>query len=150
MARASAPLASLEQPAHVAQRLWAGLLAQRHWRQRLDLRVFSQEPVQPKEDSVFPPSLWVRHSAAGLGLWSPRTWLRGNKPPAERAIRRTLTSNSLQTGCQTRSGLAVLLIKYSDGSGGTLIVSCHQPVGSPSGIFEGITATKGFVAFHER
>ena len=50
----------------------------------------------------------------------------------------------------TRSGLAILRITYSDGSGGTLLVSCHQPVGSPSGIFEGITATKGFVAFHER
>src|SRR6266436_3270189 len=50
----------------------------------------------------------------------------------------------------TRSGLAILSVKYSDGSRGTLLVSCHQPVGSPSGIFEGITATKGFVAFHER
>ena len=50
----------------------------------------------------------------------------------------------------TRSGLAILFVKYSDGSGGTLVVSCHQPVGSPSGIFEGITATKGFVDFYER
>ena len=33
---------------------------------------------------------------------------------------------------------------------GTLVISCHQPVGSPSGIFEGITAPKGFVGFHER
>jgi hypothetical protein len=50
----------------------------------------------------------------------------------------------------SRSGLAILSVKYSDGSRGTLVVSCHQPVGSPSGIFEGITATKGFVGFHER
>src|SRR4029077_285151 len=50
----------------------------------------------------------------------------------------------------TRSGLAILTVKYSDGSRGTLLVSCHQPVGSPTGVFEGITATKGFVAFHER
>ena len=50
----------------------------------------------------------------------------------------------------TRSGLAVLRVAYSDGSEGTLLVSCHQPVGSPSGIFEGITATKSFVPFHER
>ena len=53
-------------------------------------------------------------------------------------------------GANARSGLAVFLIKYSDGSLGTLTVSCHLPVGSPSGIFEGITATKGFVPFHER
>src|SRR6266849_6772778 len=50
----------------------------------------------------------------------------------------------------TRSGLVILSVKYSDGSRGTLAVSCHQPVGSPSGIFEGISATKGFVGFHER
>src|SRR5690242_9489690 len=100
MARALVPLVSLELPAHVARRLWAGLLAHQDWRERLDLQIFSPEPVRPKEDSAFPPSLWVRHSAAGLGLWSPRTWLRGNKPPAERAFTRTLTSNSLQTGCQ--------------------------------------------------
>ncbi|PYV98848.1 MAG: hypothetical protein DMG86_15425 [Acidobacteria bacterium] len=50
----------------------------------------------------------------------------------------------------SRSGLAILRVNYQDESGGTLVVSCHQPVGSPSGIFEGITATKGFVGFHER
>ena len=49
-----------------------------------------------------------------------------------------------------RSGLAILRIKYSDGSGGILIVSCHLPVGSPSGIFEGITATKGYVDYWDR
>ena len=53
-------------------------------------------------------------------------------------------------GPNARSGLAVFFIKYSDGTSGILTVSCHLPVGSPSGIFEGITATKGFVDFHER
>lgn len=50
----------------------------------------------------------------------------------------------------TRSGLAVLRIEYSDGSKGILIISCHQPVGSPSGLFEGITATKGYVDYWDR
>ena len=53
-------------------------------------------------------------------------------------------------GPNSRSGLAVFNIKYSDGSTGTLTISCHLPVGSPSGMFEGITAVKGFVTFHER
>jgi len=53
-------------------------------------------------------------------------------------------------GPNSRSGLAVFLIKYSDGTSGVLTVSCHLPVGSPSGIFEGITATKGFVDFYQR
>jgi hypothetical protein len=50
----------------------------------------------------------------------------------------------------TRSGLAVLRIEYSDGSKGILVVSCDQPVGSPSGLFEGITATKVYVDFWDR
>src|SRR5438132_11442457 len=98
MARAQAPLVSLELPARVAQRLWAGLLAQRHWRQRLDLQVFSQEPVRPKEESVLPLSLWVRHSAAGLGLWSPRTCCGGTDLRRHTLLHGTITSNSLQTG----------------------------------------------------
>ena len=49
-----------------------------------------------------------------------------------------------------RSGLAVLRIRYSDGSSGTLTISCHLPVGSPGVIFEGTTATKGFAGFWNR
>jgi hypothetical protein len=49
-----------------------------------------------------------------------------------------------------RSGLAVFKIAYDDGSTGTLIVSCDLPVGSPNDMFEGITATKGYVDYWER
>jgi hypothetical protein len=49
-----------------------------------------------------------------------------------------------------RSGLAVFKIAYDDGSNGTLIVSCDLPVGSPNDMFEGITATKGYVDYWER
>lgn len=45
------------------------------------------------------------------------------------------------------AGLAVLRIRYSDGAQGVLIISCHL-VGSPDSIFEGITATKGFVDYY--
>jgi hypothetical protein len=44
------------------------------------------------------------------------------------------------------NGNAVLKIDYSDGSQGTLVVGCHGP-GAPAGIFEGVTATKGFVTY---
>jgi len=60
------------------------------------------------------------------------------------------TVDNIGDAANARSGLAVLLIKYSDGSGGILIVSCHLPVGSPSGLFEGITATKGYVDYWDR
>ena len=49
-----------------------------------------------------------------------------------------------------RSGLAVFKIAYDDGSNGTLTVSCDLPVGSPPDMFEGITATKGYVDYWER
>ncbi len=45
-----------------------------------------------------------------------------------------------------RAGLAVLEIKYSDGSRGVLFVSCSLN-GTPAAVFEGITASKGFVEF---
>ena len=49
-----------------------------------------------------------------------------------------------------RSGLAVFKIAYDDGSNGTLVVSCDLPVGSPIDMFEGITASKGYVDYWER
>jgi hypothetical protein len=45
-----------------------------------------------------------------------------------------------------RAGLAFLRIIYSDGSAGVLVISCHL-VGTPDSVFEGITASKGFVDF---
>ncbi len=45
-----------------------------------------------------------------------------------------------------RAGLAYLRVGYSDGSQGILVVSCHL-LTSPNSIFEGITASKGFVDF---
>ncbi len=48
-----------------------------------------------------------------------------------------------------KAGLAFLGIKYSDGSHGVLVVSCHLP-GTPSSVFEGITASKGYVGYWER
>jgi len=48
-----------------------------------------------------------------------------------------------------RPGLAVLLIAYSDGSEGTLVISCNGGF-APASIFEGITATKGYVDYWNR
>jgi hypothetical protein len=49
-----------------------------------------------------------------------------------------------------RSGLAVLQVAYSDGEQGVLIVSCDLPFNSPPTLFEGITASKGFVDYWNR
>jgi hypothetical protein len=45
-----------------------------------------------------------------------------------------------------RAGLAVLRIEYSDGSPGILVLSCHG-AGTADTVFEGITASKGYVDF---
>jgi hypothetical protein len=47
------------------------------------------------------------------------------------------------------AGLAALAIRYSDGSHGVLFVSCKLP-GAPPSVFEGITASKGFVDYWNR
>jgi hypothetical protein len=44
------------------------------------------------------------------------------------------------------NGNAVLRVEYSDGSRGTLGISCHGP-GAPDGIVEGVIATKDFVTY---
>jgi len=57
-----------------------------------------------------------------------------------------------------RSGLLLVRIAYSDGSKGILVVSCHLNGGpdfvarpaAPASIFEGITASKGYVDYWNR
>ena len=44
-------------------------------------------------------------------------------------------------------GLAILRIEYSDGSHGILVVSCIFARFTPASVFEGITASKGFVDY---
>jgi hypothetical protein len=62
----------------------------------------------------------------------------------------TLTDN--------RAGLAILRIRYGDGSRGILVISCHLngnpppqgPDAAPASIFEGITASKGYTDYWNR
>jgi hypothetical protein len=60
-----------------------------------------------------------------------------------------LPNDNIGNLADNRAGLAVLQIAYSDGSDGILVVSCHL-VGTPDSVFEGITATKGFVDYWNR
>jgi hypothetical protein len=50
---------------------------------------------------------------------------------------------------KTHGGLAYLRVDYDDGSKGILILSCAPP-GAPPSVFEGITASKGFVDYWSR
>jgi hypothetical protein len=62
------------------------------------------------------------------------------------------TTDNIGSTNDSRAGLLVLRILYSDGEGGVLTVSCHGggPVPAPDSVFEGITTTKGFVAYADR
>jgi hypothetical protein len=53
----------------------------------------------------------------------------------------------------SRAGLLVLRVLYSDGEEGVLTISCHgggPPPAAPNSVFEGITTTKGFVGYVDR
>ncbi len=46
-------------------------------------------------------------------------------------------------------GFLILTIEYSDGEEGILVVSCHL-VDTPDSVFEGVTASRGFVDYWSR
>jgi len=60
-----------------------------------------------------------------------------------------LPNDNIGNLADSRAGLVVLRIAYSDGSHGVLVFSCHL-VGTPDAVFEGITASKGFVDYWNR
>ena len=54
--------------------------------------------------------------------------------------------DGIGNAADAHAGLAFLGIRYSDGSRGILVVSCHL-IGTPDSVFEGIRVSKGFVDF---
>src|SRR6266436_5803197 len=60
-----------------------------------------------------------------------------------------LPHDNIGNSADAGSGLLVVRVVYSDGSEGTLDVSCHF-VGTPDAVFEGVTASKGFVDYWNR
>ncbi len=60
-----------------------------------------------------------------------------------------LPHDNIGNSADVRAGLLVVRVAYSDGSEGTLLVSCHL-TGTPDAVFEGVTASKGFVDYWNR
>src|SRR6266852_2948494 len=60
-----------------------------------------------------------------------------------------LPHDNIGNRADNRAGLLVVRIDYSDGSDGTLVVSCHL-VGTSDAVFEGVTASKSFVDYWNR
>jgi len=99
-------------------------------------------------------------NVTGGGTW--HTWdMSGNATGSgnyrvSRFVRFTLApgtpplpNDGIGVRADERAGLAILGIRYDDGSAGALLVSCHLN-GSPDSMFEGVTATKGFVDYWNR
>jgi hypothetical protein len=60
-----------------------------------------------------------------------------------------LQHDNVGNPADVRAGLLVVRVAYSDGTEGTLVVSCHIN-GTPDAVFEGVTASKGFVDYWNR
>jgi hypothetical protein len=86
------------------------------------------------------PSATGTYVVTGLVRWDPAPFPPGGPPPRTDLIDPT---------AQRSTGLAVLRVSYSDGEHGILVVSCTG-VTAPANMFEGVTASKGFVDYFNR
>jgi hypothetical protein len=93
--------------------------------------------------------MWTTFDAGGTqtgsGTYSVTGLVRWDQAPGTFPA----TFDNIGDPADFRAGLAVLRIEYSDGSHGILVVSCHG-AGTPDTVFEGITASKGYVDFWNR
>ncbi len=80
------------------------------------------------------------YEVTGLVRWDQAPFPPGGPPP-----RTDLIDDGVPS-----TGLAVLRITYNDGERGILIVSCTGATAVPPNLFEGITASKGFVDYWNR
>ncbi len=101
-------------------------------------------------DAVTGGGTWVLRNSKGDLTDSGVYWVTGlvSWHLAPGALPAALT-DEIGKHADTRAGLAVLRIAYSNGSRGVLFVSCNLP-GAPPSIFEGITATMGFSHYWDR
>jgi hypothetical protein len=79
------------------------------------------------------------YEVTGLVRWDRAPFPPGGPPPR---------TDLIDEG-EATTGLAVLRIEYSDGDHGILIVSCTGVTADPR-LFEGITASKGYVDYWNR
>jgi hypothetical protein len=78
------------------------------------------------------------YQVTGLVRWEPAP---GTLSPA--------ITDTIDDG-QASAGLAVLRVTYNDSERGVLVVSCRVSSATPASVFEGITASKGFVDYWNR
>jgi hypothetical protein len=90
--------------------------------------------------------------ATGGGTWTTSAPAASGTYVVTGLIKFDVAPGSLQSFIvdhigNAHAGLAFLRIRYSDGSRGVLVVSCHLAVGGSDAVFEGVTASKGYVDY---
>jgi hypothetical protein len=95
-----------------------------------------------KSQNVTGGGTWAIDAPAGSGTYEVTGFVSYVLAPGTFP----LPHDNIGNPADARSGLAVLKISYDDGSDGVLIVSCHF-IGTPDAVFEGVTASKGFVDY---
>ena len=91
---------------------------------------------------------WATFSASNVPTGNGTYWVTGlvRWAQAPGSLPSPPFLDNIGDPAETGAGLAVLRIQYSDGERGILVVSCHL-AGTPDSVFEGITASKGFVDY---
>ncbi len=102
---------------------------------------FRSNPGNPQD--VTGGGTW--QTSTGSGTYQVTEFVRFEVAPATPP----LPHDNIGNRADNRAGLLVVRVAYSDGSEGTLVVSCHL-VGTSDAVFEGVTASKGFVDYWNR
>jgi hypothetical protein len=108
--------------------------------------MFRSNPGKPQ--TVTGGGTWETQSPAGAVTGSGTYDVTGFVSFVEAPGTPPPLTNLILGAENARAGLAFLQIAYSDGSEGVLVVSCHL-VGTPDSVFEGITASKGFIDYYD-
>jgi hypothetical protein len=99
-----------------------------------------------KSDAVTGGGTWAIDTPSASGTYTVEGLVRYDEAPG------TLAGIGLTDAIgdinDTHAGLAILNILYSDGERGILLVSCNL-FGTPSIVYEGVSASKGFVNFFD-
>jgi len=102
---------------------------------------FRSNPENPQD--VTGGGTW--QTSTGSGTYQVTEFVRFEVAPGTPP----LPHDNIGNRPDNRAGLLVVRIAYSDGSEGTLVVSCHL-VGTSDAVFAGVTASKGFVDYWNR
>ena len=126
------------------------------------------QPGDPEEvtgggtwQTFSPPDAKGVRTSTGNGTYRVRRLVRFDPAPGFQGTN-VIDNTGNGTLNDNQAGLAYFRITYSDGSKGVLVVSCRlnggpavvngvrTPPASPATVFEGITASKGFVDYWNR